>query len=195
MAKNYLEIYFEKLATCGISRDTCDKLIEFYGNNLAKASYATKSNTGLAYAGSLIETILTKLTVFAIRLNELYPEEIRVDKNSLVKVCLLQHIAKCQRLTPSTDMWRVSKLGEVFTYTDGQPAIGTGLHSLVMASAAGVAFTPIEAEAMTIIDKKDDDIQAKYHSSLLSTIVKHANEMVYAQQTELEKLKKEPIEE
>jgi hypothetical protein len=64
-----------------------------------------------------------------------------------------------------------------------------------MASAAGVAFTPIEAEAMTIIDKKDDDIQAKYHSSLLSTIVKHANEMVYAQQTELENLKKEPIEE
>ena len=195
MENRYLGIYFSKLAACGISQDVCDKLIEFYGNALANASYATKTDSGLAYKGSLIETVLTKLAVFAFKLNELYPENIRVNKESLVKVCLLQHISKCHRLTPSTDMWRVSKLGEAFTYSEGQPAIGTGLHSLVMATSAGVSFTPIEAEAMVIIDRKDDDVQAKYHSSLLSTIVKHANEMVYIQQVELEKLKKQPIEE
>lgn len=191
MENKYFNTYFKKLIASGISEDSCKQLKEKYGNLLNHASYNTKSESGLAYEGSLLETVLTKLTVLAIKINELYPEEIRVDKNSLVKVCLLQHISKCMRLTRSTDEWRIKKLGEIYTYTEGMPAIGTGLHSLIMATSAGVELSPIEGEAMTIIDRKDDDLQAKYHSSILTSIVKQANEMVYIQQHELGKIKNE----
>jgi hypothetical protein len=148
---------------------------------LDTASYSTKSDTGLAYDGALLNTVLTKLAVFAIKINELYPEEIRADTNSIVKVCLLQHISKCKRLEKSEDEWRIKRLGELYTYADGNPAIGTGLHSLIMATTAGIEFTPTEVEAMTIIDRKEDDMQAKYYSSILTNIIRQANELTYIQ--------------
>ena len=184
------ETYFEKLNLCGVSEEACSTLRERYGDVLYIAGYHTMSDSGLAYEGALIETALKKLASFAVKLNELYPEKIRVDKNSLVKVCLLQHISKALRLVRSKDEWRVSKLGEVYTYTSGMPAIGVGLHSLIMATECGIEFTPFEAEAMTIIDRKDDDAQAKYHSSMFTNIVKQANEMVYVYTSEVQKIKK-----
>ena len=185
MENKYLNTYFKKLANTGVSEEACERLKESCGNLLNDAPYNTRLDSGLAYEGSLLETVLTKLTVFAIKINELYPEEIRADKNSLVKVCLLQHISKCVRMTKSNDEWRVKKLGEVYTYTEGMAAIGTGLHSLVMATSAGIELTQFEAEAMTIIDRKEDDLQAKYYSSILTSIVRQANEMVYVEAKEL----------
>lgn len=186
-SKTY-ETYLKKLIACGVSEESCNKLREKYGDILYIASYSTKSDSGLAYEGSMIETALKKLAVFAVKINELYPEQIRVNKESLVKVCLLQHISKAQRLTKSNDTWRIEKLGELYNYTSGMPAIGTGLHSLIMAVECGIVFTPFEAEAMTIIDRQEDDPQAKYHSSMLTSIVKQANEMVYVLSDETKKL-------
>lgn len=183
------ETYWKKLSQCGISSEACEKLKEKYGNLMEYGSYSTTSDSGLAYSGSLIETILKKLTVFAVELNKIYPQEIMVEKDSIVKICLLQHISKCLRLVESNDEWRKNKLGEIYTYSSGMPAIGVGLHSLIMASECGIEFTPFESEAMTIIDRKDDDAQAKYHSSLLTNIVKQANEMVYNCSTEMKKIK------
>ena len=183
------EIYFEKLKACGVSEEACNKLIDKYGDILHIASYAANNNSGLAYEGSMIKTALKRLAVFAVKINELYPEQIRVDVKSLVKVCLLQHISKSQRLVKSNDNWRIEKLGEVYQYVNDVPAIGTGLHSLMMAVECGIEFTPYEVEAMTIIDKNDDDKQAKYYSSMLTTIVKHANEMVFTYSQECYKLK------
>lgn len=191
MEKNDLfETYLKKLSQCGVSDEACNAMKEKYGDLLSIGSYSTTSDKGLAYEGSLVETILKKLTVFAVKINEIYPQEVMVDKKSLVKICLLQHISKCVRLVESTDEWRKNKLGEIYTYTSGMPAIGVGLHSLIMASECGIEFTPFESEAMTIIDRDDDDAQAKYHSSLLTNIVKQANEMVYNYSTEVQNLKK-----
>ena len=185
MENKYFDTYFKKLIGCGVSEESCENLKESYGKLLDVAGFGAKADTGLAYEGALLETVLKKLAVFAIKINDIYPEEIRADKNSLVKVCLLQHISKCLRMTKSNDEWRIKKLGEVYTYTEGIPAIGTGLHSLIMATNCGIRFTAFEVEAMTIIDRKDDDLQAKYHSSMLTTIIKQANEMVYVQEHEL----------
>ena len=188
--QSLFETYFKKLEACGVSVEACNSLRDKYGDLLQIASYNTTADSGLAYEGSLIETILKKLTAFAVKVNEIYPEQIAVNKFSLVKVCLLQHISKAVRLVKSTDEWRRNKLGELYTYTSGMPAIGIGLHSLIMATECGIDFTPFEAEAMTIIDRKDDDAQAKYYSSMLTNIVKQANEMVYTYSHEVQKIKK-----
>ena len=124
-------------------------------------------------------SLLTKLAFFAVKLNELYPEDIRVDVKSLVKICLLQHISKSVRYIKSTDTWRINNLGELYKYNQEVPAIGIGLHSMMLAINCGVEFTPEESEAMTVIDRSEDDNQMKYYSSLLTSIVRQANEMVY----------------
>ena len=188
--KDLFETYFEKLKLCDVSEESCQKLRECFGDLMHIASYHTKNDYGLAYEGSMIETVLTKLASFAVKLNDIYPEQVRVDKKSLIKICLLQHISKANRFIKSTDEWRANKLGEIYTYTNGMPAIGIGLHSLMIAVDCGIQFTPFEAEAMTIIDRSDDDMQAKYHSSMLSNIVKQANDMVLQYCTEVKTIKK-----
>lgn len=178
-SNKWVDTYYGKLEKCGINVDSVNTLKEKYGNNINNASFSTTTDCGLAYDGSLIETVLTKLAVYAVKLNSLYPEELRVDVNSIVKVCLLQHIAKAVRTEKSTNEWRIKNLGEAYTYIKKSPAIGTGLHSLAMATECGIQFTPIEVEAMVVNDRSDDDMQAKFHSNMLSSIVKQANEMVY----------------
>lgn len=173
--KNY-ELYLKKLNQIGV--DT-EKLAEDFGEKLADATFSTMTSNGLAYDGALINTVLYKLTPYAVKINELLPEEIRVDKASLIKVCLLHHIAKAVRLIPNDNQWEVEKRGLIFKYDDKQPSIRTGLHSLIMATNCGIQFTPEEAEAMTVNDRDLSDDQARWHSSVMASIVRQANEMVY----------------
>lgn len=179
VTNKWVDTYYGKLVKCGISEESVAILKEKYGEAINNASFSTKTDAGLAYDGSLIETALTKLAVYAVKLNNLYPEDIRVDVNSIVKVCLLQHIAKAIRTEKSTNEWRIKNLGEAYTYVKKTPAIGTGLHSLAMATECGIQFTALEVEAMVCNDRADDDIQAQYHCNMLSSIVKQANEMLY----------------
>ena len=173
--KNY-ELYLKKLNQIGI--DT-DRLAEKYGEKIADATFSINSDNGLAYDGALIETLLYKLTPYAIKINELFPAEIQVDKTSLVKVCLLHQIAKAVRLEKNDNDWEIKNRGLVYKYVSGQPSIRTGLHSLVMATNSGIQFTPEEAEAMTVNDRDLSDDQARWHSSLMASIIRQANEMVY----------------
>ena len=172
---NY-ELYLKKLGKLGI--DTT-RLSEEIGEKLADATFSTNSDNGLAYDGALINTVLYKLTPYAIKINDLYPQEIQVDKSSLVKVCLLHQIAKAVRLTKNDNEWEIKNRGMIYKYAPNQPSIRTGLHSLVIAQNCGIQFTPEEAEAMTVNDRDLTDDQARWHSSLMASIVRQASEMVY----------------
>ena len=173
--KNY-ELFLKKLNQLGI--DTT-KLAEEYGELLADATFSVNSDNGLAYDGALLETLLYKLTPYAVKINDLYPTEVQVDKRSLVKVCLLHQIAKAIRLVKNENEWEIKNRGLVYTYAKNQPSIRTGLHSLVMAQNCGIQFTAEEAEAMTVNDRDLTDDQARWHSSLMASIVRQASEMVY----------------
>lgn len=182
--KNY-ELYLKKLNQIGI--DT-EKLADEIGDKLADATFSINSDN-LAYDGALINTVLYKLTPYAIKLNELYPAEIQVDKTSLVKVCLLHHIAKAIRLMPNDNEWEIKNRGLIYKYTPNQPSIRTGLHSLIIAQNCGIQFTAEEAEAMTVNDRDLSDDQARWHSSLMASIIRQANEMVYLEANNIPKNK------
>lgn len=177
----WMDTYYEKLVKCGISEESVAILKERYGEAINNASFSTKNEAGLAYDGSLIETALTKLAVYAVRINNLYPEDLRVDVNSIVRVALLSHISKAVRTSKSKNDWRIKNLGELYVYNQNMPAIGTGLHSVAMAMECGINLSADEIEAMCINDRANDDIQAKYYSGMLSSIIKQANEMLYVE--------------
>ena len=170
------ELYVKKLNQLGIDTDC---LVNNYRELLTDATFGMNADNGLAFEGSLINTLLYKLTPYAIKINDLFPEELRVDKNSLVKVCLLHQIAKAIRIIKNDNDWEINNRGILYKYAKNQPSIRTGLHSLVMAQNCGITFTPEEAEAMTINDRDLSDDQARWHSSIFASIVRQANEMVY----------------
>ena len=171
-----LDIFDKKLRQLGIDTNA---LFSKYTDRLLNATFTNSNEFGNAYDGSLVEIVLKVLTPYAVRLNELLPEEQRVDKSTLVKVCLLHQIAKAVRLVTNDNEWEIKNRGLLYKYAQGQPSIRTGLHSLVIANNCGITFTPEEAEAMTVNDRDLTDDQARWHSSLLASIVRQASEMVY----------------
>lgn len=172
------ELYFKKLSQLGVD---ATMLAGQLGEKIKDGSFTNTNDFGNAYPGSLLEIILKVLTPYAVKLNELLPEEQRVDKNTLVKICLLHHIAKAVRLVPNDNQWEIEKRSMVYKYDENQPSIRTGLHSLILAQQAGVTFTAEEAEAMTVNDRDLTDDQARWHSSVMATIVRQANELTYIQ--------------
>lgn len=174
--KNFL-IYVEKLKGVGVD---ITPVIES-GVDIKNATFTNSGEHGNAYEGSLLEIVLKVLTPYAVKLNELLPEAIRADKSTLVKICLLHHIAKAVRLVPNDNQWEIEKRKMVFKYDDTQPSIRTGLHSMVIAQNGGISFTPEEAEAMVVNDREMTDDQFRWHSSVLATIVRMANELTYTQ--------------
>lgn len=175
--KNY-ELYLKKLSQVGVD---ATMFAGEFGEKIKDASFTNINDFGNAYQGSLLEIVLKVLTPYAVRLNELLPDEQKVDKNTLVKICLLHHIAKSVRLVPNDNQWEIEKRGMVYKYDENQPSIRTGLHSLIMAQQCGISFTPEEAEAMTVNDRDLTDDQARWYSSVMATIVRQANELTYIQ--------------
>jgi hypothetical protein len=173
-----LELYAKKLGQVGVDTSI---LVDKYGELLKNGSFTQTNEFGNAYNGSLLEIILKVVTPYAVKLNELLPEEKRVDKPTLVKVCLLHQIAKAVRLIPNDNQWEVEKRGFIYKYDNDLPSIRTGLHSISMCFECGIPLTTEEIEAMTVNDRDLSDDQARWHSSIMATIVRQASELTYLQ--------------
>ena len=172
--------YKKRLITY-VGEQEAESIIEELGGDDAvmNATYANTDNTGLAYEGSFTETVIA-LTVYAIKINDLLPEEKQVSKESIAKVALLSQIGKVLLFKPQTNDWRRKNLGENYTYAELDGAIRLGERSILIAMNSGVKFTEFEFEAMRIMDKQNEnaDNYSKYFSGTLSMVIKQANEMI-----------------
>ena len=172
--------YKKKLITY-VGEQEAESIIEELGGDDAvmNATYANMDNTGLAYDGSFTETVIA-LTVYAIKINGLLPEEKQVSKESIAKVALLSQIGKVLLFKPQTNDWRRKNLGENYTYAELDGAIRVVERSILIAMNSGVKFTEFEFEAMRIMDKQNEnaDNYSKYFSGALSMVIKQANEMI-----------------
>lgn len=172
--------YKKRLVTY-VGETETNNIIEAIGGEdvVMKATYANMESSGMAYDGSFTEKII-ELTVYAIKINSLLPEETQVNKDSIAKVALLSQIGKVLLFAPQTNDWRKKNMGENYTYADLNGAIRVGERSILIAMNAGVKFDEFEFEAMRIMDKQNDnaDNYSKYYSSALSTIIKQANELL-----------------
>lgn len=173
-----LKLFFGKLSKLGVNTSVLE---EKYGEKLLNATFTNSNEYGNAYDGSFLEILLKVLTPYAVRINELLPNDRSVDKDTLVKVCLLHQIAKAVRIVPNDNQWEIEKRGLIYKYNSELPSIRTGLHSLSMCIECGIDLTTDEIEALTINDRDLSDDQARWHASIMATIVRQANELTYVQ--------------
>lgn len=175
--KNF-NLFIKKLNDCNV--DTSN-LVFSLSNEITNASYSISNEFGSAYDGSLLNVILRILTPYAIKLNDLLPEDIKLPQNKVVKVCLLHQLSKCQMFAPNDNQWEVEKLGRVYKYTPFDYALKMGMRSLVLAQEHGITFSIDEIEALTVFDRDPCDEQVKFHSCVLSTIIRQAMELTIIQ--------------
>lgn len=176
LIKNYAA-YVERLKKY-LGEEYTTKLIEELGGDekIMAATFYNMEKSGLAYDGSMIVAVFDIIRM-ALGINNLLPEDRRADVNSIVKVGLLQHIAKVNMFEDS-ETWQ-KKNGTMYKYRQQEGALRCGERSILIATNANIKFTVSEFEAMRSIDKdvSADDYSA-YFSTPLSIIMRQANELV-----------------
>lgn len=175
MCKNY-SIFLHKLQSVGVDTDQLDKT---FGQALKEGTYSMSNKHSVACSGSLLHFVLRVLTPYAININSILPEELQVDKKSLILVCLLSQIGKAVSFIPNDNDWEIQKEGLLYKNAPTTTSLKIGGRSLFMSTSCGISFSEEEYDAIQNIDadKKNDNI------SMLSIILNQAIALTNAQLT------------
>lgn len=137
------------------------------------------ADTGNAFSGGLVMHCNLTLKL-ALRLAKMISNTFSIDENSLIKVCLLHQIAKTEMFEANDDQYGI-KRGYLYKFANTEGLLKVGERSLCMCTNAGIKFTPIEFEAMRILDKEGEELKTqKYKLNIMSLIILQANELAYA---------------
>lgn len=154
---------------------------------LYNAPAGLSEDTGNAFPCGLVMHCNTVLKL-AKRIAKMVALTFPIDEKSLVKVCLLHQIGKTKMFIENDDSWGI-KRGFKYKFAETEGVLKVGERSLCICGNAGIKFTPIEFEAMRVLDKDGDELKSSKHLiNILSLIVLQANELAYA--IEKEKVKK-----
>lgn len=179
-----------------------EQMINEIGEQLKDCSFSMNDDSGSAYQGSMIDIVLNHLCSVAYNINEVVfgPtgkfNSMRVNPDMLMRVLLLQHIAKAEMFVNTRDTWKVKK-GMLYEFnTNLKASLKLGERSLYLCQKYGIELAEEEYEAIRIIDKSEDD-KIVFYINPLCSIVKMANQFVAVEmrQKYINNKEKETIEE
>lgn len=160
------------------------EMVDDIGDKIKLAPYSLREDGGGAYEGALVDIVLNKLCRMAYDINESAfggePDKknqhplLQVNLNMLMRVLLIQHLAKAEMFIPQPDEWKKRK-GMLYEFDETLKSnLKLGERSLYLAQKYGIRLTDEEYEAVRIIDR-DWDEKHIIMSSPLSAIVRIAN--------------------
>jgi hypothetical protein len=162
-----------------------DELTAFLGQDFMVAPASTSKNLNNAFEGGLIDHLL-RTTKFAIIINDSLPETLKLNKEEIIKVCLLYQIGKAHAFVPNPSDWN-QKNGKFYDFKNDLVSMSIGERSAYYAQAYGVKLSETEYQAIVNHDKDDSDRQAKFFTSNLGTLLKQANEWAIIEEKNLYK--------
>tara|TARA_R110000868_G_scaffold292682_2_gene553202 strand:- start:358 stop:933 length:576 start_codon:yes stop_codon:yes gene_type:complete len=152
------------------------ELMDFLGLDIIKSPATTKLDSYNAYDGGLIDHLLN-VTAYALKLNDIVPDHLQVDRASLIKVCLLHQIGKIKMFYPNPSKWHRENQGKMYEFTEDLVSMKVGERSAFYAMNYGVKLSEVEYQAIMNYDKDDTDRQAKWHSEPLAIILRQAHDL------------------
>lgn len=153
-----------------------ESLVNFLGEDLFTAPASNMESMYNSFPGGLIDHIL-KVTKYAIYLNDSLPENIRVDKKSIIKVCFLHQIGKTFLYKFCESEWHRNNLGKMYDFNEDLISMKIGERSAYYALSNGVELSEEEYQSIINYDKSEEDKQSKWYGSTLSTLLRQANEL------------------
>jgi hypothetical protein len=148
-----------------------DELINLLGQTFISAPASLSSDQNNSFEGGLIDHLLLT-TKYAVSINDSLPEDERVDKDSLIKVCLLYQIGKTFMFEKQTSEWHLNK-GINYSFYKQNPPLKVSQLSLYYLSLCGIKLTIEEYTAIANFDVEDQ--QVKYHNSRLGDLLRAGN--------------------
>jgi len=151
-----------------------EDFMKFLGEAFIKAPASNHRDLHNAFEGGLIDHLL-RTTKFAISINTALPDNLKLPKESIIKVCFLYQIGKMDLFVPCTSDWHI-KTGKLYDYNEKITSMKVGERSVYYALLNNVQLSDQEFQAIVNHDKEDTDKQARYHTATLGTLLKQANE-------------------
>lgn len=147
-------------------------------SELLSSPCAVNAEYGTAYKGALLMHI-NMTAALAQRIAKMISGTFQIDDDSLLKVCYLMHLSKRHLYVENDNEWEIKNRGLNFKFRKGiEGCLKGGERSALEALNFGVSITPIEFEAIKSLD--DTDTTANAYKSILTTIIKQANELAFA---------------
>ena len=178
-----------------------ERMIDEIGEDIKNASFALQENSGCAYQGAMLDMVLNNLCTLAYHINnDAFGENdkgrnrhslLQVNMNMLMRVLLLQHIAKAEMFILQEQAWK-AKNGYLYDFNGKLKSIlKCGERSIYLCMKYGIELTEEEYEAMRILDKEDD--KTNPYLSPLCQMVKMVNQLavIESRQDYLSKNKQE----
>lgn len=167
-----------------------EEMVNEMGDAITKASFAMSEECGSAYEGSMLDVVLKKLCKFAYDLNLMFGGDeskqidashptLAVNQEMLMRVLLLQHIAKAEMFIPETEKYWIGR-GNLYKFAKTDATLKCGERSAYICQKYGIKLNELEYEAMRIIDR--DDEKTTMYENPLAFIVKMANRAVSIEQ-------------
>ena len=165
---------FEK--TNGMYNIVTEELLKFLGEDFFTAPASNMKSLYNAFPGGLLDHII-KVTKYAISVNETLPTELRVDKESIIKVCFLHQIGKTFLFNFCDSEWHRNNLGKMYDFNEELISMKVGERSSYYCLKYGVVLSEEEYQSIINFDKPDDDKQSKWYGTTLSTILRISNDL------------------
>lgn len=152
------------------------ELEAFLGENFYISPASPSNDLYGCYPGGLLDHLI-KVCKYCLQLNDLLPEKIKLPKEKLIKVCFLSQIGKVFLFKENPSEWHRLNQGKLYVYNNpGNVALRIGERSIYYAIKYGVVLEEDEYQAILNTDKDDDDKMAKWHSSIISQLLKQGFE-------------------
>ena len=147
-------------------------------DELLSSPCAINEEMGTAYKGALLMHI-NMICALSQRISKMISGTFSVDDISLLKVCCIMHLSKRFLYIENENEWEIKNRGLLFKFAkDLEGVLKGGERSALEALNNGVKISPIEYEAIKCLD--EDDNTKNPYKSILTTIIKQANELAYA---------------
>lgn len=153
-----------------------EDLMNFLGQDFIKAPATNLTSLHNAFEGGLVDHSL-RVTGYAIKLNDILPETMRVPLESLIKVSCLHQIGKSKLFVENTSQWHKDNQGKMYNYNEKLVSMSVGERSAHYAMTYGVKLNEEEYQAIINFTKDSTDKQAKFHSSRLAVLLRQAIEL------------------
>jgi hypothetical protein len=152
------------------------ELLEFLGQDFFLAPASPLKEMYSAIPGGLLNHTI-KVAKYAVLINNAFPENMRVELESLMKVAFICQIGKTFAFKPCESEWHRTNMGKMYEYSEDITAMKIGERSLFYAMTHGVKFSDEEAQAIFNYDKPEDDKQSRHYTELIGSILKMAIQM------------------
>jgi hypothetical protein len=152
------------------------ELLSFLGDDFFIAPSSTSIDMFGCYPGGLLNHSL-RSAKYSIKLNELLPEKNRVSTESILKCVFLSQIGKTFMFKFNDNEWQKKTLGKIYDFTENEVSMKSSERSIHYIMKYGVTLNEEEFQTILNLDKGTEDKMVKYHSSILSNIVKMGFEL------------------